>query len=151
MNQLGYNYRLADINCALGVSQLSKLNIFINKRRDVASIYNKNLLIDGIKLPEEKKNIYHSYHLYPILINFKKLKINKDLFLKKMLKANINLQVHYIPIHLQKYYKKKYGFKKGDFKNAENFYKNEVSLPIYYNLNKLDQLRVIKLIRKILK
>jgi len=68
-----------------------------------------------------------------------------------MLKANVNLQVHYIPIHLQKYYKKKYGFKKGDFKNAENFYKNEVSLPIYYNLNKLDQLRVIKLIRKILK
>ena len=151
MKQWGYNYRLADINCALGISQLSKLNIFINKRRDVASIYNKNLLIEGLKLPKEKKNIYHSYHLYPVLINFKKLKINKDLFLKKMMRANVNLQVHYIPIHLQKYYKEKYGFKKGDFKNAENFYKNEVSLPIYYNLKKLDQLRVIKLIRKILK
>ena len=68
-----------------------------------------------------------------------------------MIKQNINLQVHYIPIHLQNYYRKKYGFKKGDFKNAENFYKKEVSLPIYYNLKKLDQLRVIKLIRKILK
>jgi dTDP-4-amino-4,6-dideoxygalactose transaminase len=150
MGQLGYNYRLPDINCALGISQLSKLNIFINKRRKVASIYNKNLLIECIKLPEEKKNIFHSYHLYPIQINFKILNIDKKTFFKKMLKQNINLQVHYIPIHLQNYYRRKYGFKKGDFTIAENFYKNEVSLPIYFTLTEKEQYRVINLIKQFL-
>lgn len=67
------------------------------------------------------------------------------------MKQNINLQVHYIPIHLQNYYRKKYGFKKGDFKIAENFYKNEVSLPIYYTLTEKQQYRVINVIKKILK
>lgn len=151
MNELGYNYRISDLNCALGVSQLSKLDIFIRKRRKIALIYNKNLLLDCIKLPQENENIFHSYHLYPILIDFKKLKINKNLFLKKMLGLNINLQVHYIPIHLQNYYKKKYGFKKGDFKNAEDFHNKEISLPVYYDLKETDQLRVIDLIKSILK
>ena len=151
MNELGYNYRLPDINCALGISQLKKIKIFIKKRRQVAEIYKKNLLLDCIKLPNEDKSVFHSYHLYPILINFEKLKIDKKSFFKKMIEQNINLQVHYIPIHLQNYYKKKYGFKKGDFEISEKFYKNEVSLPIYYSLKKKDQLKVIYLINKILK
>tara|TARA_B100000795_G_C22802077_1_gene442497 strand:- start:1134 stop:2288 length:1155 start_codon:yes stop_codon:yes gene_type:complete len=149
MNELGYNYRLADINCALGISQLLRIKSFINKRREIASFYNKNLLIDGVRLPKEDKNVFHSYHLYPVLIDFKKLKITKKIFFEKMHKNNINLQVHYIPIHLQNYYKKKYGFKKGDFKNAESFYSDEVSLPIYYNLQKKDQIRIINSIKKI--
>ena len=151
MNELGYNYRLPDFNCALGISQLLKIKTFINKRREIAAFYNKNLLLECVKLPNEDKDIFHSYHLYPVLIDFKKLKINKSIFFKKMYKENINLQVHYIPIHLQNYYKKKYRFKKGDFKNSENFYKEEVSLPIYYNLRKKDQSRIINVIKKVLK
>ena len=151
MNELGYNYRLPDINCALGISQLKKIKIFIKKRRQIAKIYTKNLSLDCIKLPKNDKNIFHSHHLYPIQINFKSLKIDKKTFFKKMIKQNINLQVHYIPIHLQNYYRKKYGFKKGDFKIAENFYKNEVSLPIYYTLTEKQQYRVINVIKKILK
>ena len=151
MNDLGYNYRLPDINCALGISQLKKIKIFIKKRRQIAEIYTKNLSLDCIKLPKNDKNIFHSYHLYPIQVNFKNLKIDKKTFFKKMMEQNINLQVHYIPIHLQNYYRKKYGFKKGDFKIAENFYKNEVSLPIYYTLTEKQQYRVINVIKKILK
>ena len=151
MNELGYNYRLPDFNCALGISQLLKIKTFINKRREIAAFYNKNLLLECVKLPNEDKDIFHSYHLYPVLIDFKKLKINKSIFFKKMYRENINLQVHYIPIHLQNYYKKKYRFKKGDFKNSENFYKEEVSLPIYYNLRKKDQSRIINVIKKVLK
>ena len=151
MKELGFNYRLADINCALGISQLLKIKTFINKRREIAKFYNKNLLVEYLKLPTEDKDIFHSYHLYPVLIDFKKLKINKFTFFKKMYEHNINLQVHYIPIHLQNYYKKKYGFKKGDFINSENFYNEEVSLPIYYNLKKKDQLKIINTIKKILK
>ena len=67
-----------------------------------------------------------------------------------MSKSKIFLQVHYIPIHLQNYYKKKYGFQKGDFKNAENFYEQEVSLPMYYSLKKNDQIKVINKIKKAL-
>ena len=151
MNDLGYNYRLPDINCALGISQLKKIKIFIKKRRQIAEIYTKNLSLDCIKLPKNDKNIFHSYHLYPIQVNFKNLKIDKKTFFKKMMEQNINLQVHYIPIHLQNYYRKKYGFKKGDFKISENFYKDEVSLPIYYTLSEKQQYRVINVIKKILK
>ena len=68
-----------------------------------------------------------------------------------MFEHNINLQVHYRPIHLQNYYRKKYGFKKGDFENSENFYENEISLPIYYNLKKKEQFKVIDLIKKLSK
>lgn len=150
MKNLGYNYRLSDINCALGYSQIKKIKYFINKRREIAKIYNENLISDYIKLPIEKKNFYHSYHLYPILINFKKIKKNKKSFFEKMHKNNINLQVHYIPIHLQDYYKKKYGFKKGDFKISESFYEQEVSLPIYYSLKKKEQVVIIKKLKELL-
>jgi dTDP-4-amino-4,6-dideoxygalactose transaminase len=150
MNELGYNYRISDINCALGISQLKKIKIFIKKRREIAKIYNQNLLSDNISLPKESKIVFHSYHLYPVLIDFNKIKLNKKLFFQKMSEKNINLQVHYIPIHLQNFYKKKYGFKIGDFKISENFYKNEVSLPIYYNLKKKEQFKVINSIKKVL-
>ena len=151
MSELGYNYRLSDINCALGISQLKRIKLFIKKRREIAEIYKKNLILDCIKLPKEDKNVLHSYHLYPVLIDFKRIKLDKKLFFKKMFEHNINLQVHYRPIHLQNYYRKKYGFKKGDFENSENFYENEISLPIYYNLKKKEQFKVIDLIKKLSK
>ena len=84
------------------------------------------------------KNISHnfnSYHLYPLLINFKKIKKSKD-FVKKFLKFNIKLQVHYIPVNSQPFYKKKYSFRKKDFINSIMFYERELSLPIYNDLSK---------------
>ena len=94
-------------------------------------------------LPIEKKNYYHSYHLFPLQINFKKIKISKRDLFNKFKKKGINLQVHYIPLHLQPFYKKKFGFKKKQFKNVENFYKNEISLPIYPSLKKNEVYKVI--------
>ena len=133
----GYNYRLSDIHSSLGLSQLKKIDKFVKLRREVAKSY--NFLLKGkanIIIPTEKKNVYHSYHLYPLQIDFDKLKINKDVFFSKMYKRGIKLQVHYIPIFLQPYYKKKYKLNPKDFPNACNFYKKEVSLPIYPNLKK---------------
>lgn len=149
MQKLGYNYRLSDLQCALGISQFKKINKFIKKRRKIANIYNKAFAHDSrFEIPKVEKNYTHSYHLYPLQIKFNNLKINKRILFKKMIKKKINLQVHYIPLHLQPYYKKNFNFKVGDFPNAEKFYKQEVSLPIYYSLKKKEINKVIKNIKK---
>ena len=90
----------------------------------------------NIVRPPVSSNIYHSYHLYPLLIDFDKLKINKEIFFKKMFKKGIKLQVHYIPLYIQPYYKKKYNLKPEDFVNSTEFYNKEVSIPIYPGLTK---------------
>lgn len=135
MTTLGYNFRLSDIQSSLGISQLRSLNKFIVKRRKIADFYNKKLKnIEALKAPFVKSNIYHSYHLYPILINFKKIGISKKLFMNLMYKKGVNLQVNYIPIHTQHYYKKKYR-KISNLENTEEFYEKQISLPVYYDLS----------------
>ncbi len=152
MRELGYNYRISDFQCALGLSQLKKLHKFISKRKAIAKIYDKAFEnIKDITIPKIKKNHTHAYHLYPLKIDFKKFKLSKKIFFDKMREKNIILQVHYIPIYQQPFYKKKYKVKKNSFPISENFYAEEVSLPIYYELKKNDQIKVIKNIFKILR
>tara|TARA_B100001175_G_C19510716_1_gene643689 strand:- start:8 stop:1168 length:1161 start_codon:yes stop_codon:yes gene_type:complete len=147
INELGYNYRLTDIQSALGISQLKKLKIFIKRKKEIAKIYDdkfKNL--NCLEIPKVKKNISHSYHLYPLKIKFEKLKITKDLLLKKLRSKGINLQVHYIPIYHHKLYKFK---NKSKFSNTENFFNKVVSLPIYYSLRNNQVKFIINSILKI--
>ena len=139
---LGFNYRLTDIQAALGISQLKKLNFFLKKRREIATIYNQHLDKKNLNLPIEKKYAKSSFHLYVVLVNNKKKKIRNNLinFLKG---KKIFTNIHYKPIHLQPYFKK-FGFKKGDFKNAENYYERAISLPIHPNLKKKEVMMIIK-------
>ena len=151
MHELGYNYRITDFQCALGSSQLKKLDSFVQKRREIAKRYDDLFTnIDCLKIPKVQDSFEHSYHLYPLQIDFEKLSISKIEFFEKMKKAGINLQVHYIPIHLQPYYMNNYEFKEGDFPTSENFYNNELSLPIYPDLIQKDQQKVIKMTSKYL-
>ena len=144
IKKLGYNYRLSDIQCALGISQLKRLNQFILARRKIAKIYDKAFSnIDKLQIPKVREKCYHSYHLYPLLIDFKKTRINKKKFFAKLQSNGIYTQVHYLPIHYHEYYKKKFNFKKGDFPNSENFYNKEMSLPIYPLLKKKYVFKVI--------
>ena len=144
MHDVGFNYRITDFQCALGSSQLKKLNQFIKKRGKVASEYNKAFSnIDSLIIPGSQNSVDHAYHLYPLQIDFDKLALTKSEFFEEMKKIGINLQVHYIPVHLQPYYKKKYGLKPGDFPVSESFYKNEVSLPIYPDLSTNDESLVV--------
>ena len=104
MQYLGYNYRISDFQCALGNSQLKKISKFLKKRSKIAKTYNAYLSNhDLIETPKVKKNNKHSFHLYPLLINFKKSKISKKKLFNELKKRGVIPQVHYIPIHLQPY------------------------------------------------
>lgn len=143
MTSLGYNFRLTDIQSALGISQLRSLNKFVKKRRIIADFYNKSLKsISCFRIPFSNPNIFHSYHLYPLKIYFNKCEVSKTKFMNKLYNEGIKLQVNYIPIHTQKYYKKKYGENR-TLKVSENFYKSEVSLPIYYDLSINDCKKIV--------
>jgi UDP-4-amino-4,6-dideoxy-N-acetyl-beta-L-altrosamine transaminase len=145
MNELGYNYRITDFQCALGSSQLKKLDQFVHKRHQIAKKYDDSFSKnDMLKTTETNSSVEHANHLYPLQINFEKLQLSKSLFFDKMKQMGINLQVHYIPVPLQPFYQKNYGFKPGDYPVAEDFYAREVSLPIYPDLSNDDQEKVIK-------
>lgn len=154
MQDLGYNYRISDIQSALGVSQLNKLNNFITKRREIAQIYNLNLKKfenkEIVILPKDNHNSKSSWHLYPLRINFNKIKYSKKQIFDIFLKNNIQLQVHYLPIHLHPYYAKRFGYKIGDFNKSETFSNMEISLPLYPTLTKHQIKKVIKLISRLL-
>tara|TARA_B110000240_G_C13477043_1_gene443596 strand:- start:79 stop:1239 length:1161 start_codon:yes stop_codon:yes gene_type:complete len=147
INQLGYNYRLTDIQSALGISQLKKLNLFIKRRKEIAEIYNKKLKnLSLFEIPKVQKNISHAYHLYPLKIRFDKLRISKDMLLKKLRMKGINLQVHYIPIHHHKLYKLKINTY---LPNTEGFFKQAISLPVYFSLKNNQISYVLKNLLKI--
>ena len=151
MIKLGFNYRITDFQCALGISQLKKLNKFLKKRKKIAKIYDRHFQqCSNIEIPKINRKVGHAYHLYPLKINFKKFKISKENFFRKLRAKKISLQVHYIPIYNQPFYKKLLHLKKNQFPVAERFYEEEVSLPIYFSLTLPAQLKVISSIKNIL-
>ncbi len=151
MLKLGSNNRLTDIQASLGSSQLKKIDKFIKYRQQIAKIYDKNF-IDSSFFRKQKisKKDKSAYHLYPLLINFKKLKKTRSGLFTYLKKKNIILQVHYRPIYKFKYYKDLKIFKNVYLNNAEKFYEEEVSLPIYYKLSQKKQKNVINHIKKFL-
>ena len=146
----GMNYRITDLQCALGISQLEKLEEYILERRKIAKMYLTNLAdCENFILPNELDQNYHAYHLFPLQILFKKIKIDKRKLFKTFLNMGVKLQVHYIPIHLQPFYKKNFKINRKELVNSEEFYKKVVSLPIYPGLKKRDLLRIIKQLKLI--
>ena len=150
IKNIGYNYRLTDMQCALGISQLKKIHRYTAKRNQIAINYKNKIKNDLILKPLSRKNVYNSFNLYPIKINFKKTKKNKLETYNFFKKNGIFLQVHYKPVHFYEYYKKKYNFKKNSFPVAEKFYKDVFSIPIFYKLKLNEQNKVIKLLNKII-
>jgi len=152
MDELGHNYRITDIQAALGNSQLKKIDKFTKARRKIAKLYDKGFSKNKyIKVSKVSKNVQHAYHLYTILINFKKIRKSRNEIMKKLRDINIGTQVLYIPVHLQPYYVKKYNFKKGDFQNAETYYDTCLSIPIFPNLKKKEVNYIIQNINDLIK
>jgi len=142
VNFNGFNFRLTDFQCALGINQLSRVNKFLNKRRKLKLRYDLYLKkIEGIKFCEADQKYYSSNHLYLISISNKSIEF-KEKFIKFMLSKKIFVQYHYIPIYKFKIFNKKI-----KLRNAESYYKASVSLPIYYDLSFKDQKKIIMCIK----
>ncbi|NQT49966.1 UDP-4-amino-4,6-dideoxy-N-acetyl-beta-L-altrosamine transaminase [Candidatus Kuenenbacteria bacterium] len=140
MRDLGYNYRITDLQCALGLSQLKKLDEFINKRREIASWYDELFveLGDLVKLPITTTERFQSAcHLYVLRLNTDKLISNRKEIFNELHERGIGVQIHYIPINHQPFYKK-FHYEPNMFENAEKYYSQCLSLPIYYKLEKAD-------------
>jgi len=145
---LGYNYRMNDIEAALGISQLTRLNQFIKKRLKIKKFYDKKLKNLPIILPTIKKENISSMHLYVINLNKNYTKNKRDNIIKFLRNNGIGVNVHYIPIHYQPYFKK-LGFKKGMFPNCESYYERAISLPIHPMLKKKDLIKIVNLLKSI--
>ncbi|HBK53528.1 UDP-4-amino-4,6-dideoxy-N-acetyl-beta-L-altrosamine transaminase [Syntrophomonas wolfei] len=142
MQSLGYNFRLSDIQAALGISQLKKLENFVEERQRIARYYDRAFA--GMKQlnipPQPVAGDRHAYHLYPLLLSSG---IDRRKLFSYLRERKIGVQVHYIPVHLQPYYRKNYAYGPGDFPVAEDFYRREISLPIFPGLKREEQDYVI--------
>ena len=139
MHKVGFNYRITDFQCALGHNQLNRLESFVEKRRGIAKYYDDFFSKDGrLIYPAVSGDAKHAYHLYPLQIKFDELKIVKKEYYRRLEGKNIFLQVHYIPVHLQPFYRKKFGFKPGDFPVSEKYYERVFSIPLYPSLDQND-------------
>ena len=144
-HSIGYNFRMNDIQSALGISQLKNLNFFLRKRNKIAKFYQDHLKKLPIKFQKVEKIFYSTYHLFIIKLDIKYKYLHKKLF--NYLRSNkIFVNLHYLPIHLQPFYRK-FGFKKKQFPIAEKYSETAISIPIYPNLKKKEQIKIINLIK----
>ena len=146
---LGFNYRMTDIQAALGASQMNRIDDYINKRQNIAAHYNRELSELSITTPHQHVDNFSSCHLYVIRLQCKFLKKNHAQIFQSLRNEGIGVNLHYIPVHTQPYYKN-LGFSEGDFPHAELYYQEAISLPIYPTLDKHQQNSVIGSLKKIL-
>jgi UDP-4-amino-4,6-dideoxy-N-acetyl-beta-L-altrosamine transaminase len=144
---LGYNYRMTDILAALGVSQMDRLDEYVAKRHEIADRYNQTLSSLPVTLPWQHPDGYSAYHLYIIRLKLDKLEKTHSQIFNALRDAGILVNLHYIPIHTQPYYQNM-GFKVGDYPNAENYYREAISIPIYPRLHSMEQLQIIDALKE---
>jgi dTDP-4-amino-4,6-dideoxygalactose transaminase len=154
MQELGFNYRVTDMQAALGISQLARLPWSLERRSHIAVFYRQLLSHsfddDAVRpltvLPGRK----HAYHLFVVLIDFERFGVCRAAVMNSLKEAGIGTQVHYIPIHLQPYYRKRYGTSPDDFPQTERYYARSLSLPMYPDLTKSDIEHVVERLQKAL-
>lgn len=142
MPEVGWNYRIPDVLCALGISQLKKLDRFIRRREEIARLYDRLLApLAPVLKPVPRGNAPHGLHLYAVLIDFEKAGMTRTKFMNTLKDEEIGTQVHYIPVHTQPYYKKRYGAQ--DLKGADRYYRRCLSLPLFPTMRDEDVERVV--------
>ena len=132
MVDLGYNYRITDIQCALGLSQLKRLPKFLERRRQIAMRYNDACSqIAGITPLAVRQDATHAYHLYVVKVDFEALGIDRSTLFQTLWKKGVGVNVHYIPVHLHPYYRQRFNTRKGDCPMAEAAYESILTLPAF--------------------
>jgi perosamine synthetase len=147
---LGFNYRLPDIVCALGIRQLSRLDANLKRRREIAAIYTAAFReIPGVVAPAVRAGVNPAWHLYPIRVDLEKLTADRAQVFRALRAENIGVNVHYIPVHLHPYYRERFGFKGGEFPVAEDGYARLISLPMFHGMSDQDVDDVIRAMTKV--
>lgn len=148
---IGYNYRITNIQCALGLSQLKKLETFKRRRRKIVERYNANFSkYINLSPPFEDPNCYSNFHLYVLLFDFKKIGIDRAQLMLSFRERGFNTQVHYIPVHLQHYYRKTFNTGMGDCPNAEAYYEKCLSIPLFPAMTDIEVNNVIAAVHEVL-
>jgi UDP-4-amino-4,6-dideoxy-N-acetyl-beta-L-altrosamine transaminase len=146
---LGFNYRMTEMQAALGVSQMSRLHDFVTKRNELATNYDQRLNSLPLILPKQIDDSYSGRHLYVIRLKLDEISIShKDAF-EKLRENGIGVNLHYIPVHTQPYYQN-LGFKLGQFKESEMYYQDAISIPLFHLMTEVQQDEVIKVLTEIL-
>ena len=144
----GFKYNMTDIQAALGLAQLKKLPGFQARRRAIVQKYNDAFSKRELfEIPMEAPYARHAWHLYPLRLNLQRMKINRDQFIEALRRGGVGTSVHFIPVHLHSYYRKKYGFKPNDFPAAWREYQRLVSLPLYPKLTDTQQRQILNVVR----
>jgi dTDP-4-amino-4,6-dideoxygalactose transaminase len=144
---LGYNYRMTDIQAALGASQLERLDIYVSRRHELANRYELLLTDAPVNTLVQHPDSYSAYHLYVIRLKLEKIKRTHREIFESMRAQGIGVNLHYIPVHTQPYYQKM-GFNLGDFPESERYYAEAISLPMYANLTDGEQDQVVEALKR---
>lgn len=148
----GFKYNMTDLQASLGLHQLKKIFAFDKIRQKIWDLYNAAFKDLPVELPAPfEKNTHHNKHLYSLLIDKEKAGLSRDDFMRELHRRGIGTGVHFIPAHLHKYYRERFGYKKGDYPNAENIGERTVSLPLSAKLSLADARRVVKAVREVFK
>lgn len=151
MVELGYNYRLSDIQCALGLSQLRKLPQLMARRQEIAYCYDAAFAdMPAITPLKRQKNIEHAYHLYIIRLDLEQLKVNRTVIFKALRAEGIGVNIHYIPVHLHPFYRQRFGTGPGNCPVAETVYEQMVTLPLFPAMCNQDVDDVIAVCQKVI-
>ncbi|MEX3071987.1 UDP-4-amino-4,6-dideoxy-N-acetyl-beta-L-altrosamine transaminase [Vibrio alginolyticus] len=147
---LGFNYRMTELQAALGVTQMQRLEQFITARHRLAERYNQLLQSLPVVLPYQLENTYSGLHLYVIRLELEKIALSHKEVFDSLRKNGIGVNLHYIPVHTQPYYKKM-GFNKGDFPESERYYQEAISLPMFHAMTDEQQDEVVRVLSNIVK
>lgn len=150
MAELGYNYRLTDIQCALGMSQLLKLPAWVARRRQIAAAYDRAFVrLPEVKPLDTRPDVGHAYHLYAVQIELDRLAVDRARVFAALRAENIGVNVHYIPVHLHPFYRRRFATAPGDCPVAERAYERLLTLPLFPAMTDWDVADVVNAIRKV--
>jgi perosamine synthetase len=151
MHEVGFNYRISDINCALAVSQLARLDAFIARRRKIAARYEAAFAgLPHVSLPVRRRPDHSAWHIYCLHVDFAALGKTRERVVGELHREGVGTQVHYYPVPLQPYYRERLGHKPGDFPGAEQHYNEVLTIPLFAGMTDEQVVQVIEAVRRVI-